>query len=599
MAKPTSKPTDDVRDLAELSEDALKAALAAKITEIEAREPAGDPGREGDMDAPADAVRRKGPSASRANRLIRLGAEKARRDFETLKLYEPYGDQAAFHACRATEVVLRGGNRSGKSTAAFVELARAITGQDPHGKYPLTGGVAAIVGYDEKHCKNVFYPRLLKSVPEIKMIRDLKTGRWRSYRPWEDFERIAEAKPAPPMIPPRMISAISWLKKSDRIFSLVRLTNGWELNFYSSKSKPPQGFSADLVLIDEDIEDEEWVPEMEARLSDRKGRLIWSALPKSRNRALLTMSRRAWQNVGRDNPDVVEFVLRFRANPHIDDDEKRKRIEGWAAQGSEVLRMRDSGEYILDEYKVFPEFSVATHCVERDAKELETGSLPESWTRYAVIDPGYATCAVLFATVSPPEFGDYVYLEDELYMKNCSDKEFAKNMAAKTQGRVFQAFIIDDKGSARSESNGRTIRRQFTDALREVGVESRDTGFGFILGSTDKESRIAAVHSWLAPRSSGAGPKLRVVRERMPNFLMEMEGYMKKRSGKVILDQPDDRRDNHLMHGLQYLAACRAVRFVKHDGPKKRRKNRVLEYMADKKRRGRSKKDFINVGAGQ
>jgi len=39
---------------------------------------------------------------------------------------------------------------------------------------------------------------------------------------------------------------------------------------------PPQGFQADLVHIDEDINNERFVGEMQARLSDRKGRFVWS-----------------------------------------------------------------------------------------------------------------------------------------------------------------------------------------------------------------------------------------------------------------------------------------------------------------------------------
>ena len=42
-------------------------------------------------------------------------------------------------------------------------------------------------------------------------------------------------------------------------------------------SEPPQGADVDLVWMDEEIRHEAWYAEMLARLTDRRGRLLWSA----------------------------------------------------------------------------------------------------------------------------------------------------------------------------------------------------------------------------------------------------------------------------------------------------------------------------------
>ena len=94
--------------------------------------------------------------------------------------------------------------------------------------------------------------------------------------------------------------------------------------------------------LDEDVANEQWLPEMQARLADRKGCLVWSAMPHSKNDALLGLSERADKEIeeGRENPTIQRFVLRFLDNPHIDEEEKAKNVERWSALGDDVLRMR-------------------------------------------------------------------------------------------------------------------------------------------------------------------------------------------------------------------------------------------------------------------
>src|SRR5262249_54231171 len=71
-----------------------------------------------------------------------------------------------------------GGNRSGKSACAAVEVARAACGCDPFGKYPKGPMRIYCVGKDQKHIGQVMYPLLFKE-GAFKIIKDKKTGRWR------------------------------------------------------------------------------------------------------------------------------------------------------------------------------------------------------------------------------------------------------------------------------------------------------------------------------------------------------------------------------------------------------------------------------------
>lgn len=508
-----------------------------------------------------------GMTTEKRERFESLVAQQATRKIEALRIYEPLPEQERFHRSRATERVIRGGNRSGKSLATFVEDARAATGTDPHGKYPNGNMVIWIICYEERNIGRTAH-RLLFRPGAFKMIRDLGSGQWRSFRPWEasDKDREKEAKPAPPLIPPRMIESISWQDKGRRIFSLVRLKNGSEIYAFSSGGEPPQGDPADLIHIDEDLKYEHFVPELEARLSDRKGRLIWSVFPHSKNDALCKLCDRAEDQKDRDNPDVEEFHLTFSGNAHIDADEKRKRFEGW---DEDERRARDLGEFLNDRILVYPNFDIETHGCPQNCdpwghslpeqpweidRKLKGKLIPPDWTRYMVVDPGHSVCAVLFAAVPPPRYGDHVVCYDELYLRNCDLEKFGRAVADRASGQRFYAFIIDDHGSRiRTALSGKTVRQQYSECFRDRGVESQVTGYGFIPGSDDVQGRISAVRGWLAIRDDGT-TRLRVLRGCCPNLEKEFMAYKKRIVGGIIGDEPVA-KNNHLMNDLEYLAA--------------------------------------------
>lgn len=531
-------------------------------------------------------------SAHLEEQIRQISSAVAAREIEALKLYVPTRLGAEFHECRAKERALRGGNQSGKSTAAVVEFARCVLNQDPYGKYPQSG-LAVIVGYDQEHLGGTLH-RLLFEPGAFRIIRDLTAGQWRSYNPLDpaDVARIGESRPAPPVIPKRFTKKITWENAGEHVFSVVQLHTGWEIRAYSSRAVPPQGFKADYVWFDEDIERAEWPDEIQFRVVAKSGWFVWSAMPQCRNKALLTMARRAWDDA-KDNsraPDVAEFHFKFKANPHISDDDKRKAIKALSYGDPRIMRMRVEGEFTLDEFKVFPEFSMAL--MGRDPFNPEhvefgdNGQLPKEWCRFIVIDPGFTIGAVLFAAVPPPRFGDFVYLEDELYIAHCTSDLLAESMAQKMEGRSYYAKIIDMHGSARTEVSGVTIREQYARAFRKCRVRTECDGF--ILGCDDKRLRLNACHDWMHIRPDGT-TKVRVVKGRLPNFEKEIDEYMKKRNGNIVLEEPDDRENAHLMHDFQYLAACAQVRYVKPEAVPRHR-NPIAEYAREKQRKKRQGK---------
>ena len=512
------------------------------------------------------------------NRIALVTAEKSRRQSEALRLYRPMPNQSKFHESLASERIIRGGNRSGKSMSAFAETASAATGIPitiangvvlPY-KYSTRHPLAIwVIGYDQRHVGGTIH-RMLFQEGAFQIITDEKTGEWRAWRPWEEYDAAYEEKTknAPPLIPSRMIrhDQWAWENKAERVFSVCRLVNGTEIHAFSSKAEPKQGDPVDLIHIDEDIEYSKHVSEWQARLSDRKGRLIWSVWPHSRNDALIRMSERAEDQKHDEEPDVHEIVLRFSDNPFIDKKEKDKRIEAWSKIGPEEVRARDKGEFVTDTFLVYPNFTMDVHGIPGRTPEeddhwgkivRENGNRPpDDWTRLLVLDPGHVVCAILFAAVPPPSKGksDTIVLYDELYLRRLDADGVAQQVHQKVSGKSFEVFLIDNRAGRQTPMGfNKTVRQQYADAFERYAIRSRQSGSNFVPGSDNIAAGIGLVREWLTIRNNGT-TKLRVMRDRTTNLQKEFLLYKKRVTRDAISDDPVPKND-HLMDALRYLAS--------------------------------------------
>lgn len=529
-------------------------------------------------------------------RFKKLLNESARRKMEALKIYEPTGIQHSFHMSKATHRLVRGGNRSGKTTVAAVELARAVCGMDPFLKYPLEGGRAFCVGRNLDHIGNVMW-RKLGRPGAFRIIRDLETKQWRTYRPWDpkDLERFHLTKQSPPLIPKRLIKKIAWENKAKNIPKLVVLTNGWEINFYSSEGKPPQGSDIDIFWLDEEIVDPDWHPELSARILDRKGCGFWSATPQTGTEKLLELHERAITEREKhpDDPNarvVDEFVIILDDNPHIGDKEKKEFAEGMS---EDERKVRISGEFAINSLRVFPEFSKAMHCV-------EYFQIPNEWTRCAVVDPGRQVCCVLFFAVPPPSYGHFIYLYDELYIYNCDAEQFGQKMAQKAVGQTFEKFIIDMHGGRISDiGSGLNVEQQYSRALRKYRVYSSTTGSGFQWGSDDVQGGIESARSWLRVREDGS-IRLKVFPQ-CHNFIWEIERYRYKKEARgYVTDRPEERGRVHAMACFRYIAMANFKYVQRHTVEK--RDDVVLKALKAKIKRMNKQNGglgMINLGPGK
>lgn len=524
-----------------------------------------------------------------AELIVRLACELQDRRLEALKLYEPLPKVAEFHRSRANERLVRGSNRSGKTLAAALEVCRAITGQDPYGKYPQRDGRVVAVGLDEEHCGSVMWRRL--SEPnQFRIVRDPDTGSWRAWRGWT-VEPELETKPAPPILPWRFVRTIAWSDKAKNIPRRVILTTGWELNFFSSHSRPPQGWDIDLWWIDEEIDNELWYPELSARIVDRAGCGIWSATPQAGNIVLYDLHQKAEDQAGLPQPDCEEWHILLTENPFIPPREVEKLKKKYT---DEEYRVRILGEYAFSSFTIYPEYSAGQHGL-----DLGAGwQVPATWARFLAVDPGRQVCAVAFLAVPPPQSeSDFVLLYDELYIRDCTADKLGRLVSAKTGGHVYEVMLIDSHaGRVKEMGTGHTVEWHYRQAFHKWGITSRH-GVTFLPGADDLTAGVERVRTWLQCRTHGRGPYLRTLKGRVPFFEWEIGRYRyaKDAKTKLPIDKPDKRND-HLMDAIRYLAMY-DPKWRKPPVPEKRKTGAVRAMEAKKKRR-RDKDDNEAIQLG-
>lgn len=521
-------------------------------------------------------------------RIKELIAEKDRRDCEALRCYRPLPSQIPFHKSLSPERVVRGGNRSGKTVSASVEFASAvtrvpITGPDDRPlpfNYPERPILAWVIGYDQRHIGQTLY-RVLFEPGLFQVIRDEVSGQWRFFRPWDkdDVARQKDAKPAEPLIPPRLIdhSGWGWEDKANGVFTQCRLKNGTKICAYPSTGAVKMGDPVDLIWIDEDIRFAGHVAEWQARLSDRKGRLIWSAFPYSKNNALVRLSDRAQkdrENKNKTKKDIEEIVLIYSHNPFIDEEQKRLRHEAWT---DEEIRARDYGEFLYDTILMY-DFSLLKNGIVETEDPFNliytaNGNMfPRDWTRYFILDPGHTNTAGLFAVVPPEkltlpngksiEIPYTVIIEDEIYLKNATAEDTAAEVLQKVTGLRYEAFICDDHAGRQTPMGfGKTVKQQYADAFARARITSRQTGSTFLSGSDNTSARREVVRSWLRKDTETGHVILRVLPHKTLSMQWEFKNYKRRITGENIMkDEPAPGYD-HLMHTLEYLAAY-TPRFV-------------------------------------
>ena len=557
-------------------------------------------------------------------------SERARRRYETLRMFRPLPHQERVFKSTASELVVRGGNRSGKTVCTSAEIGSAATGTDLHDhkgklipfKYPKDRPLTIwLIGYGENHIGDTFHRLLFRRNPEMRMIRDLETDMWRAYRPWSkaDSSRLNDSRMAPPIIPARIIENWAWKDKSKRHFNICRLkpraefgkdSPGTVIHAFTSKGEPKMGDPVDIVWIDERIMFAQHYTEWQARIADRNGRIIWSVWPGNVNEALSRLIDRAQDE---KEKDVEEVVLRHSENVFITKKQREKVIRSWLSQGGEEeVRSRNEGELVYGKQRVYPTFSDKLHRtppMESDdddkidkAIRKNQGKVPKDWMRVMVLDPGHAHPGMLFLAVPPPSLCPdkecHAVVYDETYAPDSdADRQVTLSMD-KFSGVTFETFFIDSHAARHTPMGfNKTVREQYTDTFRRHNVQSRTTGNSFRLASDDVDAGISLVRQMLAMQAHGR-PRLRCIPEYTPNFNRQMVRYQKRISPQGhVEDKPAARQIDPMCDCVRYFA-CAQPTYKKPPGSTIAGSSQYRYFQSMWRPSGEKKDKAIYAGAG-
>lgn len=516
----------------------------------------------------------------KSGRVVRAVRQAIRSRTDGLRVYRPIPAAARFHESDAMWRICVGGNRSGKTMAAAVEVARAVRGLDPYKKYPKSG-VAVVIGLDSDHHTMLW--RKLTQPGSMKVVFDPRIGEWRSLAASPDDPSVLDEWDllhrddwfdSGPLIPQSEIAECRTPSNSGR--RLIRMKNGWTIIFVTSQGKPKQGEHYDLVWIDEQIRNVDFFYESVRGLLDcssGRGHGIWSAAPQHQNTLLWSLSKSA--NEFPENViEVFEFSL--AANPYVPKDDK------------DIFRMflteeeagiRVDGKYAVDVYAVYPDFNVTGE------NGCEPFEIPPDWTRYLALDPGTTACATVFGAVNPDDSRLYIY--DAVLQKGGSGDAvgWAQMLAAREDRNMFYMWTIDrNAGRARSMGQAETVASHYYQAAAAQGIRPAAHGdlYGFHAGNNDPNYRRERMRSMIKAAQSGGKDEMGlVVFRNLTSLVRQVESaQVDRNTGKRVKGEFD------LLDALEYLV-CTNPRYVGYEYRDTESTNGLYEFAMELKRKNR------------
>lgn len=501
---------------------------------------------------------------------VAAAAKIAKQKLDALELFRPTDYQENVVNSTASEILVRGGTRSGKSVIVAAMVAaylrnKPITFADGSKHHvreeawrdrPTT---VWLIGLQLNHVGQTLY-RLLCKPGAFDMVKDKKTGLWRAWQPGRFPEDAtippSERKPAPALIPPSEVIHESWSNKAAHEFSSLQMKDGSMVYAFASSGEVKKGDPVSLVWIDETIQFSDHYAEFQSRLSDRKGRIFWSSYPYMKTPALINLYRRAvaqqeeFANGQRDKLDVQEFGFVGSKSPFVDADEKRKRAEGWSEA---EYRARDLGEFSTDDVAAYPEFDRRVHCVDygdghplndkvTDAMRRLNWNVPPDWCVDLILDPGTVRPALLWVAIPPESFWDdgepYHIVFREMTVPRIHAGEMARRAKSADPVRWYARFIGDAKaGDQTPMGHAHTVFQNYESEFKKAGLRCQLTGDMFLRGETVWVNRSLKLRTLMQVRNSCGRPRLRVVTHLCPTLVRQLETLVKAVSKEDVQDK--------------------------------------------------------------
>lgn len=526
-----------------------------------------------------------------SRRDVRQGLEAAAKvsaqKLDALELFRPTAYQEQVVLCPASEILVQGGTRSGKSVivtamiSAYLRNKPIIFADGSRHDMREIGWlnravVVWLVGLQLNHIGQTLH-RLLCRAGAFDMVRDKKTGLWRAWQPGrvEGDENIPLEKrfPAPPFIPAHEIVEETWENKKEFKFTSLQLKDGSMCYGFASTGDVKRGDPVNRIWIDEEIANSEHYAEWQSRLSDRKAKILWSSWPDMKTPALQALYRRCCDQRDevlrgvRKAANCINFIFRGSDSPFIDDEEKAKRSEGWTEA---QRRARDFGEFITDTIVAYPEFNRHFHCVDygpnspmndkvTEAMRRLNWNVPSDWCVDLILDPGTARPALLWAAIPPKSFWDegqpYYILFREMAVPRIDAAEMARRARYADPGRQYMRFIGDSKAGEQTPMGfSWAVFEQYSREFRKEGLRCQLTNDMFLRGETTWVVRSMKLRSLMRGRSSCGRPQLRIVTHACPVLVKQLEETLKGVAKDDVMDKLAQGQQHDMLDTAEYYA---------------------------------------------
>ena len=538
-----------------------------------------------------------------------------------VNLFRPLPHQEdIFRQPRPKFMLVCGGNRGGKTislvalTAAFA-MDKEITfsnGEKHPARMPWQRNKHVdiwIVCIDQDHIGRAIYPHFFKGgeFPRFRTIFDKKSKQLRPFTHGIDNEE--ESFPHEPMIPAQYIEKIAWEDNAKQIFKSVSIrdpSTGKPLatiRAFTSKGDPPQGNAVDLIFVDEQLARSGYLPELQSRLLDKSGQLIWSswnADSSDDDDDLTRFNQMIDRESEKENPIAKRVTLTMSGNTTMTKQQINELLAGYATE--EERLQRDLGIRPSHKLRMYPLFNKTVHCVEGYGDELEEvlgradGIPPNTWTKTLVLDPGTQHPAVLLCAVPPPELGEYYVPYMEFYPGRADPWQLAEKVAKEVVGEVFWKFIIDYRAGRQQTLGMRDdakVKTQYEAAWEEYGLRCSLTKSKFFPGSDDVGGRQVKLAGLMHPNNIGV-PKLRIVTKRCPNLVEQLTKVKKQIVNKEVTDDRKAKgQASDMCDALEYWIAS-GPRYVSVPKPKPEEPECYKRYM--EKFGSSGKQESIKIG---
>ncbi len=298
-------------------------------------------------------------------------------------VYKPHQMQQDAHRDRHSVLLVVGGNRSGKTYFAVAEALYYCTGRAVWAETPKP---PVIVWY---------------VMPSLTMFRRTVLPVVKKLAPMKEIVKMA----------------------SDRS-PIIKFKNGSELHFVSAdmRQRRLQGASIDMAIMDE-TPDETVFEELQARVFDRKGRVILVFAPIDVKSFWVRDKLYIPYNSGdRADVKVIPMPVADREGhslvPHFTDADVKKMEQQWPDPIVRAARMY--GDFITRTGLVFRSYDADIHLI----KPFE---IPLDFARWFVCDPQYHRFATLYFAADVD--GNY-YITDEFFSQDDTLARRAERMAA-------------------------------------------------------------------------------------------------------------------------------------------------------------------------